>query len=214
MVRNYRIFSKTFSTPRRPHEKERIDRELEVCGKYGLRCKREVWRYQYLLSKIRKSARDLLTLPENHEKRLIEGQALLRRMHRYGILEEKKNKLDYILSLKIEDFLERRLQTLIWKSGLAKSVHHARVLIFQRHIRVGKQIVTIPSFMVRTDSEKHISFASNSSLNKNSGRLGRIKKKKARGGDKKEEKKEEKKPEAKKEETKKEEPKKEEKKKK
>jgi small subunit ribosomal protein S9e len=95
MVRNYRIFSKTFSTPRRPFEKERIDRELEVCGKYGLRCKREVWRYQLLLSKIRKSARELLTLPENHEKRLIEGQALLRRMHRFllknKIKKTKKN---------------------------------------------------------------------------------------------------------------------------
>lgn len=35
----------------------------------------------------------------------------------------------------IEDFLERRLQTQVFKLGLAKSVHHARVLIRQRHIR-------------------------------------------------------------------------------
>ena len=51
-------------------------------------------------------------------------------------------------------FLERRLQTLVFKLGLAKSVHHARVLIRQRHIRVGKQIVNVPSFLVRTDSPK------------------------------------------------------------
>lgn len=44
-------------------------------------------------------------------------------------------KLDYILGLKIEDFLERRLQTQVFKLGLAKSIHHARVLIRQRHIR-------------------------------------------------------------------------------
>jgi hypothetical protein len=31
--------------------------------------------------------------------------------------------------------LERRLQTQVFKSGLAKSVHHARVLIRQRHIK-------------------------------------------------------------------------------
>jgi len=43
-------------------------------------------------------------------------------------------------ALKAEDFLERRLQTLVYKLGLAKSIHHARVLIRQRHIRVGKQI--------------------------------------------------------------------------
>jgi ribosomal protein S4 len=34
-----------------------------------------------------------------------------------------------------QDFLERRLQTLVFKLGLAKSIHHARVLIRQRHIR-------------------------------------------------------------------------------
>ena len=45
------------------------------------------------------------------------------------------------------------LQTLVFKLGLAKSIHHARVLIRQRHIRVGKQIVNIPSFMVRVDSQ-------------------------------------------------------------
>ncbi len=35
----------------------------------------------------------------------------------------------------LQDFLERRLQTLVFKQGLAKSIHHARVLIRQRHIR-------------------------------------------------------------------------------
>jgi len=49
-------------------------------------------------------------------------------------------KLDYVLALKIEDFLERRLQTQVFKLGLAKSIHHARVLIRQRHIRVGSQV--------------------------------------------------------------------------
>lgn len=55
--------------------------------------------------------------------------------------------------------MERRLQTQVFKLGLAKSIHHARVLIRQRHIRVGKQIVNIPSFMVRTESQKHIDFS-------------------------------------------------------
>jgi small subunit ribosomal protein S9e len=44
-------------------------------------------------------------------------------------------KLDYVLALNVSDFLERRLQTLVFKLGLAKSIHHARVLIRQRHIR-------------------------------------------------------------------------------
>lgn len=44
-------------------------------------------------------------------------------------------RLDYVLALKVEDFLERRLQTQVFKTNLAKSIHHARVLIRQRHIR-------------------------------------------------------------------------------
>lgn len=68
-------------------------------------------------------------------KRLFEGEALMRRMYKYGLLEESQNKLDYVLALMPADFLERRLQTLVFKLGLAKSIHHARVLIRQRHIR-------------------------------------------------------------------------------
>lgn len=63
------------------------------------------------------------------------GNALLRRLVRIGVLDESRMKLDYVLGLKVEDFLERRLQTQVFKMGLAKSIHHARVLIRQRHIR-------------------------------------------------------------------------------
>lgn len=66
---------------------------------------------------------------------LTPGNALLRRLVRIGVLDEKQMKLDYVLGLKIEDFLERRLQTQVFKAGLAKSIHHARILIRQRHIR-------------------------------------------------------------------------------
>eukprot|EP01008_Symbiontida_sp_HLA12_P000416 NODE_1417_length_603_cov_191.645833_g1404_i0.p2 GENE.NODE_1417_length_603_cov_191.645833_g1404_i0~~NODE_1417_length_603_cov_191.645833_g1404_i0.p2 ORF type:complete len:110 (-),score=19.48 NODE_1417_length_603_cov_191.645833_g1404_i0:128-457(-) len=88
-------------------------------------------------------------------------------------------KLDYVLALTVPDFLERRLQTIVYKCGFAKSIHHARVLIVQRHIRVGKQIVNVPSFMVRTESEKHIGFAP-TSAHSGGGKLGRVARKKAK----------------------------------
>lgn len=66
---------------------------------------------------------------------IIKGNALLRRLVRIGVLDESKMKLDYVLGLKVEDFLERRLQTQLLRLALAKSIHHARVLIRQRHIR-------------------------------------------------------------------------------
>lgn len=64
---------KVYTTPRRPFEKERLDQELKLIGEYGLRNKREVWRVKYALAKIRKSARELLTLEEKDPKRLFEG---------------------------------------------------------------------------------------------------------------------------------------------
>merc|ERR1712137_701691 len=87
----------TFKKPRRPFEKERLDAELKLVGEYGLRNKRELWRVQMALSKIRNAARTLLTLDEKDNKRMFEGSALMRRMYRYGLLDETQDKLDYVL---------------------------------------------------------------------------------------------------------------------
>merc|ERR1712063_118278 len=138
------------------------------------------WRVQYALAKIRSSARALLTLDEKNEQRMFAGDALLRRMARLGLLLESERKLDYVLGLTAAKIMERRLQTKVFKLGLAKSIHHARCLIRQRHIRVGKQICDIPSFLVRVDSEKHIDFALTSPFG--GGRPGRVHRKRAQGG--------------------------------
>ena len=150
MRRNY---SKTSKPPRRPFEAERLDGELKLVGEYGLRCKREIWRVQLALAKIRKAARELLTLDPKDPKRVFEGPALMRKMVRYGLLGDEEKELDFVLQLTTPKLLERRLQTKVFKKHLAKSIHHARVLIKQRHIRVGKQVVNVPSFLVRMESE-------------------------------------------------------------
>mmetsp|Transcript_4912 Transcript_4912/g.6289 ORF Transcript_4912/g.6289 Transcript_4912/m.6289 type:complete len:191 (-) Transcript_4912:61-633(-) len=183
-VASKRNYSKTAAVPRRPFEKERLDQELKLLGEYGLRCKREIWRVQLALAKLRKAARELLTLDPKDPKRMFEGPSLLRKMSRYGLLGDEEKELDFVLQLTTPKLLERRLQTKVFKAHLAKSIHHARVLIKQRHIRVGKQLVNVPSFLVRVDSEKHIGFASTSPYS-DAGRKGRVARKNAanKGGD-------------------------------
>ena len=79
-------YGKTFKKPRRPFEKERLDSELKIVGEFGLRNKRELWRVQFALNKLRNAPRVLLTLDEKDPKRIFEGEAILRRMRTYGLL--------------------------------------------------------------------------------------------------------------------------------
>src|SRR3989338_4218678 len=183
MGRPLRNSSKTVRTPRRPFEKERIDEEMVLVGKYGLKNKREVWRVKTVLNHLRQRARFLLTLEPNDPRRVFEGSAILRRLHRSGVLDDSKNKLDYVLAMKAEDMLTRRLQYQVFSKSLARSVHHARVLILQRHINVGDQLVNVPSFTVNVDNEKHIRLNPNSPY-ANPNKYGRVKRRvmKSKGG--------------------------------
>merc|ERR1712173_478464 len=124
---------------------------------------RELWRVQLTLAKIRSTARRLLTMQQDDPRRTFEGGALLRRLTRLGILTPEQQRLEYCLSIKAKDVLKRRLQTLVKEIGV-ESVHRARVLIYQRHIRVGHQVVTSPSFLVREKSQRFINFREGSSL--------------------------------------------------
>lgn len=98
-------------------------------------------------------------------------------MVKLGLLKEGQHELDYVLGLTPTQLMERRLQTVVFKRGMAKSVHHARVDIRGRHTAVGKQLVNIPSFMVRVSSEPMVQLSSTSV--KRTGKDGRVKRKKA-----------------------------------
>jgi len=183
MPKFYTNYSQTSNTPRKPYDKDRLLQELKTVGTYALRNKREAWRVQLTLAKLRKAARELLTLQEDDPRRTFEGDALIRRIVKLGLLKDNERKLDYVLGLTIAQFLERRLQTQVARRNLASSLHQSRVMIRQRHIAVGKQLVNIPSYMVRVSSEVHIQYAPTSVLK--TAADGRMKRKKAagKGGD-------------------------------
>ena len=131
-----------------------------LIGQYGLKNKKEVWRVQYILTRIRRAARDLLTLDENDPRRKFEGEALIRRMRRIGVLKKEESKLDYVLGLTTKQFMDRRLQTIVHGKKYADSIHQARTIIFANKIAITKgirrQIINIPSFIVRSQNETKI----------------------------------------------------------
>ena len=154
-----RRLRKKYNTPTNPFEKERILEEFKYLGKYGLRNKKEFWKHRYQLSRFRSLARNARALPPKiQEQRLNELRSSISRL---GLIPESAG-FDEILSLSIEDILERRLQTQVYKLGLAKTVIQARQLVVHGHIAVQGTIVDSPSYLIKKDDESQIEFAANS----------------------------------------------------
>jgi len=112
-----------------------------------------------MLSKFRGIARSLIgKAPEERGKM---EEELLKRLKKLGVLPETAI-LDDVLDLTIEDILERRLQTIVFRKGLAKTIHQARQLITHGHISIGKQRVTVPGYMVTREEENQIAYTTQS----------------------------------------------------
>ncbi len=152
---------KAFETPRHPWRKEQLEAELHLLGEYGLRDKHELRRHETKLSGIRGIARSLLGATEE-QKSQIESQ-YLKHLARLGILPESAS-VDNILDLSVKDLMERRLQTIVYRSGLAKSIHQARQFVSHGHISVANDIVSVPSYIVKRDEESRIAFHQRSPL--------------------------------------------------
>ena len=156
-----RRLKKKFKKPRHPYNKERILEELEYIGKYGLRNKREFWKMRTLLANWRKIARESRKLPS--EKAAEVQQELINKMNKIGVIGQEAA-LDDVLLVSVEDILKRRLQTLVFEKGLAKTVYEARQRIIHKHIAIGEKIINSPSHIVYKNEEDLIRFAPRSPL--------------------------------------------------
>jgi small subunit ribosomal protein S4 len=145
---------KSWERPGHPWIKERLIREMELVGKYGLRNKKELWKAQTLLREFRRRAKALLSLPP--ELRVVREKELVSKLYRLGLLNSENAAVEDILALDVESVLERRLQTIVFKKGLASSIHHARQLITHGHIAIGIRRVTSPGYLVSRDEENLI----------------------------------------------------------
>jgi small subunit ribosomal protein S4 len=144
---------KKYSRPRSPWRADQLAQELYLLGTFGLRNKRELWKAETQLSNVRKQARTLLAATQ--AVRLREEKKLLDSLRRKGLVGGDAT-LDDILSLTVEDMLSRRLQTMVFKKGVALSPLHARQLVVHGHIMVMDRVITVPGYQVGNEEEGNV----------------------------------------------------------
>ncbi|MCX6815986.1 MAG: 30S ribosomal protein S4 [Candidatus Aenigmarchaeota archaeon] len=139
---------KKYETPKKPWDKRELESERKVLQDFGLRRKHEIWRSESILREFRRRARELQAKKnEKKEKEMYE------KLNKMGM---NCSRLDDVLSIKLEDILSRRLQTIVYKKGLANTQRHARQLIVHGHVIVGGTKIMWPSYIVRRGEEGEI----------------------------------------------------------
>jgi small subunit ribosomal protein S4 len=157
---------KQYQTPKRPFELTRIEEETRLVIDYGLRNKREVWIAKSALRRYRKAARDIIALQSaGAGQELIDRKRaeLVGHLNRIGILGPNAD-IDDVLSVRVEQQLDRRLQTQVYRHGFARSPKQARQFITHGHIAINGRRVTIPSYIVTAAEQEVITYAGSSPL--------------------------------------------------
>lgn len=157
---------KQYQSPQRRFEKTRIEEERNLAITFGLRNKKEIWKATHILRRHRQGARNILAMISGgiEEDRVeTRREELLTHLQRYGIVGPGAT-IDDVLSLTVNHILERRLQTIVYRKGLARSPKQARQLINHGHIAINDRRVSIPGYMVSRAEEDGIDYYQTSAL--------------------------------------------------
>ena len=153
---------RVWQKPKRPLNYDLIMDELKTLGTFGLKTKRELWKTQTELSRVRLQARSLLALRQDERER--KEPTLMQSLSKIGLVNEDST-LDDVLNLQVTDLLSRRLQTIAQKKLYFKTPYQARQAIVHGHIMIGDSVVTIPSYIVKTEEEAKIHLIPESRFN-------------------------------------------------
>ncbi len=139
---------KGYSRPKRPFDKARIEEEAKIKEEHGLKNKIEIWRADSAVKSIRSKA--IRLIPESKEKQ----KALFDRLKKIGF---KIDSISDVLSLDKRDYLNRRLQTIVFKKRIVRSSRQARQMIVHKKILVDGKVIDSPSYIVPIELEDKIS---------------------------------------------------------
>ncbi len=152
---------KKYSNPVIPWNKERIEEEKLLLKEYGLKNKKEIYKADSLLRKYFSLSKKLVA--NRTAQGELEKQQLLDKLTNLGLLKPGSDLSD-VLGITINKIFERRLQTIVFRKKLAKSIKQSRQFITHQHITVAGKKITSPSYFVTTKEESIISFVPSSDL--------------------------------------------------
>lgn len=144
---------KTYQTPRKKWDKQLLETERKLVNFYGLKNKKELRKAEAWSKRKRTIAKDLMVLPM--ESRVQRQQELMSGLRKYGLVRADGT-LDDVLGLKIEEILEKRLQTQVMRKGLANTSKQARQFIVHGHISINGKKIDAPSYLVPTEEASSI----------------------------------------------------------
>jgi len=127
------------------YDKSRIEDENKLVDQYGLKNKREIWKAEFAIAKIRRQAKNLITASEE------EKQVFIKKLNSQGF---KVEKIADVLALNKEDLLKRRLQSLIIQQGYKPK--DARQLITHKHVAIDGKKINVPGMRIKVDEESKI----------------------------------------------------------
>ena len=148
--------------PKRPLNYDLMMDELKTLGTFGLKTKKELWKTQTELSRVRLQARSLLALRQEERER--KEPILIQSLSKIGLVDQNST-LDDVLNLQVNDLLSRRLQTMAQRILFFKTPYQARQAIVHGHVMIGDGVVTIPSYIVKTEEEAKIRLIPESRFN-------------------------------------------------
>ncbi|MFH1174728.1 MAG: 30S ribosomal protein S4 [archaeon] len=150
---------KKYETPMHPWNKARIEEERSIARTYGTVNKTELYKMATILKRIKDQVKKLTPLTGSQAEK--ETAQLKQKLVSLGLLQQEQE-VDDALGIALKDVMERRLQTLVFRKGLARSMKQARQFITHGHILINGNKTTSPSYLVRTDEEHSLQFMTTS----------------------------------------------------
>jgi small subunit ribosomal protein S4 len=150
-----------FSGPLHPWREERIAEETELDNEFHFKNRSEIWKLKSKLSNFFLQAKKNIALrTQQSEKEKIN---LLRKLKALGLLQENAD-IEDVLGLELKDLLRRRLQSIVFKKDLARSMKQARQFIVHNHITVNGKKVNSPNYLISLSEEGSVAFSPHSSF--------------------------------------------------